>query len=79
MNTKKEANDQCYNTVIIIIIIIIIIKKGRECMAGESDIHPISPKTSAPEYQPINRKKRKGNRVEGIQQFRLIKKHWLCS
>ena len=31
---------------------------------GESDIHPISPKTPAPQYQPIDRKKRKGKRVE---------------
>ena len=35
----------------------------------ESDIHPISPKTPAPEYQPIDRKKRKGKyqkTIEGI-------------
>ena len=30
----------------------------------ESDAHPISPKTPAPQYQPIDRKKRKGKRVE---------------
>ena len=30
----------------------------------ESDIYPISPKTPAPQYQPIGRKKRKGKRVE---------------
>ena len=51
------------NAIIIIIIIIIIIKKGRQCKA-ESDVHPISPKTPAPQYQPIDRKKRKGKRVE---------------
>ena len=28
-------------------------------MLRESDIHPISPKTPAPQYQPIDRKKRK--------------------
>ena len=33
-------------------------------MLRESDIHPISPKTSAPQYQPINRTKRKENIVE---------------
>ena len=44
--------------IIIIIIIIIIINKG------ESDIHPISLKTPAPQYQPIDRKKSKGNRIE---------------
>ena len=35
-------------------IIIIIIKKGWQCKA-ESDVHPISPKTPAPQYQPIDR------------------------
>ena len=44
-----------------IIIIIIIISSAR---LGESDIHPISPKIPAPQYQPIDRKKRKGKRVE---------------
>ena len=42
-------------------IIIIIIIRGRQCKAErESDIHPISPKTQAPQYQPKDRKKRKG-------------------
>ena len=30
----------------------------------ESDKHPISPKTPAPQYRPIDRKKRKGKLVE---------------
>ena len=30
----------------------------------QSGIHPISPKTKAPQYQPIDRKKRKGKKVE---------------
>ena len=35
--------------------IIIIIKKGQQCKAEtESDIHPISLKTPAPQYQPID-------------------------
>ena len=58
---------------IIIIIIIIIIKKGQHSSArlGESDIHPISPKTPAPQYQPIDRKKRKGKRVEDYSRNRV--------
>ena len=75
-----------YNTtkkVCMLVIIIIIIIKGRQCKAErESDIHPISPKTSAPQYQPIYSKKRKGKRVKtvvGIAQLRPIKKHWPCS
>ena len=38
---------------------IVSIKRGRQCQA-ESDIHTISPKTPAPQYQRIDRKKRKG-------------------
>ena len=47
-------------------IIIILVRENRPCFVerlGESDVHPISPKTPAPEYQPIDRKKRKGKRV----------------
>ena len=43
---------------IIIVIVIIIIEKVRQCTAGESDFHPISPKTSAPQYQPIERNRK---------------------
>ena len=49
---------------IIIIIIIIIIKRGASARLRESDIPPISPKTPSPQYQPIDRKKRKGKIVE---------------
>ena len=37
----------------------------------ESDIHPISPKTPALQYQPIDRKKRKGKRVEDYSRDRV--------
>ena len=36
----------------------------------DSDVHPISPKTPAPQYQPIDRKKRKGKRVEDYSRDR---------
>ena len=65
------------------IIIIIIIKKGRQWESAirrpwlytlrESAIHPISPKTPAPQYQPIDRKKRKGKRVEDYSRDRAAK------
>ena len=32
-------------------------------MLGESDLHPISPNTPAPQYQPIDRSKRKGKKI----------------
>ena len=54
-----------------IIIIIIVIKKGRQCKAErESDIHPISPKTPAQQYQPIDRKNKTGKRVEDYSKDR---------
>ena len=37
---------------------------------GERDIHPISPKTPAPQCKPIDRKKRKGKRVEDYSRDR---------
>ena len=55
--------------VALFIIIIIIIKKGRQCKA-ESDVHPISSKTPALQYQPIDRKKRKGKIVEDYSRDR---------
>ena len=50
--------------------LIIIIKKVGSTRLGESDIHLISPKTPAPQYQPIDRKKRKGKRVEDYSRDR---------
>ena len=50
-------------------IIIIKIKVG-SARLRESDVHPISPKTPAPQYQHIDRKKRKGKRVEDYSRDR---------
>ena len=47
-----------------ICLLLLLLKKVSSASPGESDIHPISPKTPAPQYQPIDRKKRKGKRVE---------------
>ena len=56
----------------------IIIKKVGSARLRESDIQTISPKTPAPQYQPKDRKKRKGKRVEEYNRDRAarpIKKH----
>ena len=45
-------------------IIIIINNRGSRARLRESGIHPISPKTPAPQYQPIDGKKRKEKLVE---------------
>ena len=39
-------------------------------MLRESDIHSFSPKIPAPQYQPIDRKKRKGKIVEDYSRNR---------
>ena len=52
------------------IVLLLLLKKVSSARMGESDIHPISPKTPAPQYQPIDRKKRKGKRVEDYSRDR---------
>ena len=49
---------------------VLLLKNVSSARLGESDIHPISPKTPAPQYQPIDRKKRKGKRVEDYNRDR---------
>ena len=41
------------------LLLLLSLKKVSSARLGESDIHPISPKTPATQYQPIDRKKRK--------------------
>ena len=47
-----------------LLLLLLLLKKVSSAKLRESDVHPISPKTPAPQYQPIDRKKRKGKRVE---------------
>ena len=44
--------------------LLLLFKKVGSARLGESNIHPISSNTPAPQYQPIGRKKRRGKRVE---------------
>ena len=53
-----------------LLLLLLLLKKVSSARLGESDIHPISPKTPAPQYQPIDRKKRKGKRVEDYSRDR---------
>ena len=54
----------------LLLLFLLLLKKVGSARLGESDIHPISPKTPAPQYQPIDRKKRKGKRVEDYSRDR---------
>ena len=51
-------------------LLLLLLKKVSSARLGESDIHPISLKTPAPQYQPIDRKKREGKRVEDYSRDR---------
>ena len=43
---------------------LLLLKEVVTAGLGESDVHPIIAKTPVPQYQPIDRKKRKGEIVE---------------
>ena len=51
----------------LLLLLLLLLKKIGSARLRESDVHPISMKSPAPQYQPIDRKKRKRKRVEGIQ------------
>ena len=59
----KKYSQVCLLLIKFIAILLLLLKKVSSARLGEIDIHPISPKTPAPQYQPIDRKKRKGKRV----------------
>ena len=64
------------------VLLLLLKKKVGSARLREGDIHTVSPKTPAPQYQPIERKKRKGKRVEDYSMDRAAlanKKHWPCS
>ena len=46
------------------LLLLLLLKEVGSARLGKSDQFPVSPKTPAPQYQPIDRKKRKGKIVE---------------
>ena len=54
---------------ILLLLLLLLIEVG-SARLRESDIHPISPKTPAPKYQPIDSKKRKVKIVEDYSRDR---------
>ena len=45
---------------LLLLLLLLLLKKIGNARPGEGDWHPISPKTQAPYYQPIEETKRKG-------------------
>ena len=56
---RKEQLPFSVIVIMIIVIIIIMIISVGSARLRESDIHPMSPKTPAPQYRPLDRKTRK--------------------
>ena len=61
--------------------LLLLLKKIGNERPGEGDCHPISSKTPAAHYQPIEEKKRKGKqlKVKKERATRPTKMHWTCS
>ena len=53
-------------------VFLLLLKKVGSARLRESVIHLISLKTPAPQYQPIDRKTRKGKRVEDNSRDRAV-------
>ena len=51
-------------------LLLLLLKEVDSARLRESDVHPISPKTPALQDKPIDRKKRKGKRVEDYSRDR---------
>ena len=67
---------------LLLLLLLLLLKEAGSATLKESDIHPINPKTPAPEYQlPIDRRKRNGKIVEDCWDTAAEpkKKHWPCS
>ena len=52
------------------VLLLLLLRKVGSARLSESGINLISPKTPAPQYQPIDRKKRKGKKVEDYNRDR---------
>ena len=62
-------------------ILSLLLKKVGSARLGESDQHPVSLKTPAPQHKPMEWKKRKGKQLKTKrdQAARRLKMHWPCS
>ena len=57
-------------TILLLLLLLLLLKKVGSARLRESDVNHINTKTPAPQYQPIERKKRKGKRVEDYSRDR---------
>ena len=67
-NNSRHYRSKLIN--IIVLLLLLLLKKVGSARLREGDIHPISPKTPAPQYQLLDRKKRNGKTVEDYSRDR---------
>ena len=51
-------------TILLLLLLLLLLKEVGSARLRVSDVNPISPKTTAPQYQPLDKKKRKGKIVD---------------
>ena len=76
---RRETMDEYH--MVRMVLLLLLFKKVGNARLGVGDQHPISPKTTAPQYQPIELRKRKGKQLVRKSQpaARQIKMHLQCS
>ena len=59
--TSAEENclDACNRTKLLLLLLLLLLKEVCSARRREGDLHPNNQKTPAPQYQPIDRKKKK--------------------
>ena len=72
MSMRGSCLQTVMSTVLLLFLLVLLKKDGSALSERESDIHPISPKTAAPQYQPVDRKKRKGKIVDDYSRDRAV-------
>ena len=66
-SSRHNQGRQCLQC---IVLLLLLLKKVGSARLRDSGIHPISPETPAPQYQPIDKKKKKGKKVEDYSRDR---------
>ena len=68
--SSEIQRNNCFLTKLSLLLLLLLLKEVGSVRLRESDIHPLSPKTPAPQYQPIERKKRNGKIIEDYSRDR---------
>ena len=72
MTYEYDSHVMSAQQVLLLLLLLLLLKEVGSARLRESDIHSISPKTPPPQYQLLDRKKRKGKRVEDYSRDRAV-------